>query len=287
VLNKEPLVKPYLKWAGGTRQLLPEIRKYFPANIGDLTYYEPFAGAGAVLFDLQPERAVINDSNPDLIRTYRVIKNDIEGLLTALEQYRGKYERSFYYEIRALDRSGIYQNMTDSEKAARFIYLNKTCYNGLYRVNKKGFFNVPFGRYQNPAIFEEPVLRAVHRYLNSNSITILNGDFAEAVKNAGERSFVYFDPPYHPFKKSGFTAYQAGGFGEDEQRRLRDVFRELTGRGVPCLLSNSDTPFIRELYQDKMFVIMGVSASRAINSAAAGRGKISELLVKNRAAKCR
>ncbi|GHU79206.1 site-specific DNA-methyltransferase (adenine-specific) [Spirochaetia bacterium] len=280
--NKNPLIKPYLKWAGGKRQLLPEIRKYLPENINNLTYYEPFAGAGAVLFDLQPERAVINDKNPDLIMTYRVIQNDIEGLLAALEQYRDKYEKSFYYEVRALDRTDAYRGMTDSEKAARFIYLNKTCYNGLYRVNKGGFFNVPFGKYRNPAIFEEPVLRAVHRFLNSNSITILNDDFAAAVKNADERSFVYFDPPYHPFKKSSFTAYQAGGFGEDEQTRLRDIFGELTERKVSCLLSNSDTSFIRELYRDKGFDIISVSANRAINSTAGGRGKIGEVLIRNR-----
>ncbi|GHT59819.1 site-specific DNA-methyltransferase (adenine-specific) [Spirochaetia bacterium] len=278
--EKNPLIKPYLKWAGGKRQLLPEIRKYFPANIN--TYYEPFAGAGAALFDLQPERAVINDKNPDLIMTYRVIQNDIEGLLAALEQYRDKYEKSFYYEVRALDRTDAYRDMTDSEKAARFIYMNKTCYNGLYRVNKGGFFNVPFGKYRNPAIFEEPVLRAVHHFLNSNSITILNDDFAAAVINADEHSFIYFDPPYHPFKKSSFTAYQAGGFGEDEQTRLRDVFLELTERGVPCLLSNSDTPFIRELYRDKGFDIISVSANRAINSAVGGRGKIGEVLIRNR-----
>ncbi|GHV62915.1 site-specific DNA-methyltransferase (adenine-specific) [Spirochaetia bacterium] len=281
MLNKNPLIKPYLKWAGGKRQLLPEIRKLLPASIGKLTWYEPFVGAGAALFDLQPEQAVINDRNSDLIMTYRVIQNNIEELLAALEFYQGKYERSFYYEVRALDRAEAYHDMTDSEKAARLIYLNKTCYNGLYRVNKGGFFNVPFGRYSNPAIFEEPVLRAIHCYLNSNSITILNGDFAEAVKNADEHSFVYFDPPYHPFKKSGFTAYQAGGFGEDEQTRLRDIFRELTERGVSCLLSNSDTPCIRGLYQDKRFGIIGISANRAINSAAGGRGKIGEVLIKN------
>ncbi|GHV87020.1 site-specific DNA-methyltransferase (adenine-specific) [Spirochaetia bacterium] len=282
MFEKNPLIKPYLKWAGGKRQLLPEIKKYLPENINNLTYYEPFAGAGAVLFDLQPKKAVINDRNPDLIMTYRVIQNNIEGLLAALEQYRGKYERSFYYETRALDRTEAYRDMTESEKAARFIYLNKTCYNGLYRVSKRGFFNVPFGRYSNPAIFEEPILQAVHRYLFENSITILNGDFAEAVKNADGRSFVYFDPPYHPFRKSGFTAYQAGGFGEDEQTRLRDVFLELTEQGVPCLLSNSDTSFVRELYQDKKFDIIGVSANRAINSTAGGRGKIGEVLIKNR-----
>jgi DNA adenine methylase len=281
-VHKNPLARPYLKWAGGKRQLLPEIQKLLPANIGELTYYEPFAGAGALFFDLQPERAVINDRNPDLIMTYRVIQNDIEGLLAALEQYREKYEKSFYYAVRALDRSGACQYMTESEKAARLIYLNKTCYNGLYRVNKQGFFNVPFGRYSNPAIFDEPVLRAVHHYLSANSITILNCDFAEAVKNVDEHSFVYFDPPYHPFRKSSFTAYQAGGFGEDEQTRLRDVFLELTEREVPCLLSNSDTPFIRELYGDKRFDTISVSANRAINSAVDGRGKTGEVLVKNR-----
>jgi DNA adenine methylase len=279
--KKAPL-KPYLKWAGGKRQLLPEIRLYLPQNKTDLTYYEPFVGAGAVLFDLQPKKAVINDFNHELILTYHVIRDNIEELLAKLKIHRERHSKTYYYEIRAQDRdAGVFSRLSNAERAARLIYLNKTCYNGLYRVNSQGLFNVPYGKFKNPAICEEPVLRAVHHYLRANDITILNGDFEEAAKKAGSASFVYFDPPYHSRDKTNFTGYQADGFNESEQVRLRDTFIFLTKKNIPCLLSNADTPFIRELYNDAQFEIITVSAKRAINSVAEGRGGVSEVLIKN------
>jgi DNA adenine methylase len=279
---KNRLVKPYLKWAGGKRQLLPEIRKHLPLNARNITYYEPFAGAGAVFFDLQPRKAVINDYNAELMLSYRVIRDHVDDLIAALRIHQKKNSREYYYQIRGLDRNpGFFQQLPDVEKAARLIFLNKTCYNGLYRVNSRGFFNVPRGRHKNPAICEEPVLRAVHEYLAARDIDIQNGDFEESVKTAGRNSFVYFDPPYHSPKKTSFTAYQAGGFGDAEQIRLRDVFVSLTKRGVPCLLSNADTPFIRGLYQEKNLTIITVSAKRIINSRAGGRNSINEVLIKN------
>ncbi|MDR3341747.1 MAG: DNA adenine methylase [Treponema sp.] len=280
--KKQSPIKPYLKWAGGKRQLLPEIRKYLPPNIHTLTYYEPFVGAGAVFFDVQPSKAVINDCNTELIMTYHVIRDYIEELITALQAHQKKNTKAYYYEVRAQDRDSVgYSGLGEVEKAARLIFINKTCYNGLYRVNAQGLFNVPYGKYPNPAICEEPVLRAVHQYLSSNAITMTNGDFEDAVKVVKSKAFVYFDPPYHSPDKTNFTGYHAGGFDETEQVRLRDTVMRLTKRSTLCLLSNSDTPFIRNLYQDRCFEIIPVVAKRAINSNADGRGRVNEVLIKN------
>ncbi len=273
-------VKPYLKWAGGKRQLLPEIRKYIPASF-DL-YVEPFVGAGAVLFDLQPGRAVINDANRQLIMTYEVIRDDVETLIAALKEHTAKNTKEYYYTVREQDRdSAVFGRLSKTEKAARLIYLNKTCFNGLYRVNSQGLFNVPYGRYKNPAICEEETLRGIHEYFRNNEVVILNGDFAKAARMATPDSFVYFDPPYHSADNSNFTGYQADGFPEAEQLRLRDVMKELTDQGVKCLLSNSDTEFIRKIYKDKAFRVETVTASRTINSNTAGRGKVNEVLIRN------
>lgn len=280
--KKNPLVKPYLKWAGGKRQLLPDIRKNLPSRINEYKYYESFVGAGAVLFDLQPKRAVINDFNSQLILTYRIIRDHVDELIEALRIHQNNNSADYYYDVRAQDRDqSIFQTLNDIEKAARLIYLNKTCYNGLYRVNSQGLFNVPYGNYKNPAICEEVVLRAVHKYLQDNEIEILNGDFATITQNADQKSFVYFDPPYHSPDNTNFTGYQADGFNENDQMRLRDVYLELTERGVKCLLSNSDTDFIRELFNDNRFKIITVKAKRAINSNSAGRGEVNEVIIKN------
>jgi DNA adenine methylase len=276
------MMKPYLKWAGGKRQLLSEIKKYLPENIAGYTYYEPFIGAGALFFELQPQKAVINDFNTQLILTYKAIKEDVEHLITLLQEHKEKNDEDYYYETRNLDRdTEQFNKMTGVEKAARLIYLNKTCYNGLYRVNSQGLFNVPYGRHKNPAMYEEIVLRQMSEYLQKNSITILNGDFEEAIAGADKKSFIYFDPPYHSPGKKNFTGYQADGFGEADQRRLRDAMVILTGRGAKCLLSNADTEYIRDLYRDNIFDIIPVQAKRAINSDSAGRGLVNEVLVRN------
>lgn len=278
--KKSPLIKPYLKWAGGKRQLLPEIRNYFPERIDK--YYEPFLGAGAVLFDLQPKKAIVNDFNSQLILTYSVIKHHVDELIEALRTHQKNNSKEYYYEVRAQDRDPVeFEHLSEIEKAARLIFLNKTCYNGLYRVNSQGLFNVPYGRYKNPAICEEPVLQAVHSYLQKNEIEILNEDFASVTRDTNQRSFVYFDPPYHSPDNTNFTGYQANGFGENEQIRLRDTYLDLTERGVKCLLSNSDTEFIREIFNDDRFEIISVHAKRAINSNSAGRGEVNEVLIKN------
>jgi DNA adenine methylase len=284
VQKKNLLVKPYLKWAGGKRQLLSKIEKHLPKQLNKLRYYEPFIGAGAVFFDIQPKRAIINDYNSQLIMTYNAILRDIDGLIEALKIHRNNNSEEYFYEIRSQDRDAKkFEALTNTEKSARLIYLNKTCYNGLYRVNAQGLFNAPYGRYQNPAICDETVLRAIHHYLSdsANEIEILNGDFEIAVKTANHQSFVYFDPPYHSPDNTNFTGYQADKFDEAEQIRLRNTFSELTQRDVKCLLSNADTDFVRELYADNRYEIISVLAKRAINSDGAGRGNVREVLIKN------
>ncbi len=275
-MSHHQLIQPFLKWAGGKRQLLPAIARHIPKTYG--TYYEPFLGAGAVLFFLQPKRAVVNDINTELMNTYVVIRDDIENLIADLKKH--KNEKEYYYYMRNLDRQADFHLLSPTLRASRMIYLNKTCYNGLFRVNRKGFFNVPFGRYKNPQIVNEPVLRAVHHYLNTAEITLLNTDFEEAVASARSGDFVYLDPPYDPVSDtSSFTGYSSDGFNKKEQQRLRDVFVELDRRGCMVLLSNSATDFVKKLYRN--YRIVTVSASRNINSVASRRGKIDEVLVMN------
>ena len=275
-------IKPFIKWAGGKRQLLPEIKKHLPENINDYTYYEPFVGAGAVFLELKPKKALINDVNKQLIIAYKAIKEDVESLIKLLETHKKMNCAAYYYQVRNLDRDAEqFNSFTNIEKAARLIYLNKTCYNGLYRVNSSGFFNVPFGKYKNPSICDETLLRRISDYFNSNEIEIRNEDFESAVAGADINAFVYFDPPYHSPDKTNFTGYQADGFNESEQERLARLMIQLTKRGMKCLLSNSDTEFIRKLYNAGCFTIVPVQAKRAINSDSSGRGAVNEVLIKN------
>lgn len=275
-LSKIQHPKPFLKWAGGKRQLLPVLREHLPP--GFKNYYEPFVGAGALLFELQPRQAVINDLNRDLITCYRVLKKHPQHLIARLREHRN--DKEYFYAVRALDRHPEYDQFCEIQRAARMIYLNKTCFNGLFRVNRKGHFNAPFGNYRNPNIVNEEGLLAVHRYISRSSLTILNTDFEEAVQTARRGDFVYFDPPYDPVSETAsFTNYQSGGFGRLEQYRLMCVVTELTRRGCRVMLSNSATEYVRSLYKD--FRIVRVSAHRMINSVASGRGKIDEFLITN------
>lgn len=278
-MKKNKLVTPVLKWVGGKRQLLPEITKYIPKHS---TYYEPFLGGGAVLFELQPSKAVVNDINGELINVYNVIKNNLEDLIAELSD-TSKYNNTAesFYKIRELDREPKkYNKLSNIEKAARVLYLNKTCYNGLYRVNSMGEFNSPFGNYKNPNIVNEVTLKAVSNYFNEANITFLNGDFANTVKGIKKGSFVYFDPPYAPISKtSNFTGYNESGFGEYEQKRLKELCDHLHSKGVHFLVSNSDCEFIRELYKD--YEIIEIKAKRSINCNGNSRGEISEVLIRN------
>ena len=274
-----PLVKPFVKWAGGKRQLVPTIlANYLPKNYNLQTYYEPFIGGGALLFSLQPKKAVINDSNAELINCYRIIKNSLDELIEDLKNH--KNDEYYYYEIRDWDREKNFKSKTEVQRASRIIFLNKTCYNGLFRVNSQGQFNVPFGKYKNPNILDIAVLKAVNKYLNENQVTILNSDFQKAVKDAKRGDFIYFDPPYDLVSETAsFTGYDVNGFNKQEQRRLKEVFDDLNSRGCHILLSNAYTEFIEDLYKD--YLHTKISAIRAINCNGKKRGKVDEILVKN------
>ena len=274
--KKNKLVMPFLKWVGGKRQLMTEIEPLLPSNIS--TYYEPFVGGGAVFLHTQPKKAVINDFNSELINVYETIRDDVDSLIEDLATHEN--ESDYFYQIRSLDRKEGFDELSKVKRASRVIYLNKTCFNGLYRVNSSGEFNTPFGRYKNPNIINETVLKAVSNYLNNDNIKFLSEDFEEAVKGARKGSFVYFDPPYDPISKSSnFTGYVQGGFGDKDQERLRDVCVNLNNKGVKFLLSNSATEFIKDLY--KSFEIIEVGASRNINSVGSKRGEVTEILVRN------
>ena len=282
-MTKSSIVKPFLKWAGGKRKLLPELTKYIERK--DFTknqYYEPFIGGGALLFELQPTKAVINDKNPELINCYKVVKDSLNDLINVLRKHQEKNNSDYYYYMRNLDRMSEYESLSEVEKAARIIYLNKTCYNGLFRVNSQGHFNVPFGRYKKPNILDEAVLKAVSKYLNEAQVKLLNLDFAEMVKNAKKGDFIYFDPPYDPVSDtSSFTGYDVNGFNRSEQERLKQVFDDLTHRDCRVMLSNSHTDFIMDLYKDYQDQIKIVRAARSINSKALKRGKVDEVLILN------
>jgi DNA adenine methylase len=274
---KNPLVAPVLKWVGGKRQLLDRLTSLIPEKI--TTYCEPFLGGGALLFHLQPKTAYVNDINEDLIRVYQVIKNDVETLIKALEGF--KNEAEYFYSVRDWDRNKIeYSSKSDVERAARVIYLNKTCYNGLFRVNNAGEFNSPFGNYRNPNIVNAPTLRAVNLYFNNSKVKLTASDYADVLKILPKDTFVYLDPPYHPVSDTAnFTGYSRGGFTRVDQVALRDACNELDKRGIKFMLSNSATDFIREHYAN--YKITTVQAKRMINSDSTKRGEIDEVVVRN------
>lgn len=272
--------KPFVKWVGGKRQLLAQFRRlnlYPPEQFNPVKnkYFEPFVGGGAVFFDLLPKHAELSDLNPELVITYNVIKNNVENLIKSLKKHRN--EKDYFLKIRSLD----VKKLSDIEIASRFIYLNRTCFNGLYRVNSKGQFNVPFGLNKNPLICDEINLRKIANVLKEVNIT--HQDYKAVLKKAKKGDFIYFDPPYHPLSEtSSFTSYTKESFGAKEQIELRDTFLELHKRGCFVMLSNSDAKFINEIYSGhKGIRITKVEAGRAINSKGTGRGKILEVLVTN------
>jgi DNA adenine methylase len=270
---------PFLKWAGGKRQLLSQMSPFFPPNESYGTYFEPFLGAGAVLFHLRPERAFVSDTNSELINLYEVIRDFPDELIAETEQH--SISREYYYTMRDLDRdSAVFATLSPVARASRLLYLNRLCYNGLFRVNSRGEFNVPYGSYKNPRIIDPELIHTVSHYFNTATVGLSLMDFEAACECAGAGDFVYFDPPYHPLSyTSAFTSYAAGGFSTEDQTRLAALFSELDKRGCQLMLSNSDTDFIRKLYKD--FNINTLQASRSINSAGSGRGKVSEVLVTN------
>ena len=273
-------LSPIVKWAGGKRQILDKILSALPVSFN--TYFEPFIGGGAVFFAVEAKNAVINDVNRELVAIYKCLQ-DVELcslMKEELDDHEAKHCENYYYEVRAWDQNPRYEIEPLWKRAARTIYLNKACFNGLYRVNAKGFFNVPFGKKGIVKTYDEDNLLSIQKYMSENSITILNDDFVEACRTAKEGDFVYFDPPYDPWEdKNSFTSYSKFDFTKEDQKRLAECFKDLTKRGVKCLLSNHNTKFIQELYSE--FKIQVIPAKRMINSKATGRGYVEEVLISN------
>ena len=257
-------IRPFVKWVGGKRQLLDILTAAMPRNHGK--YYEPFIGGGALLFSHLPRKAIISDINAELVNCYEVIRDDVDALVRSLKQHKNTEEH--FYRVRAKKP----ETMTSVQRASRFVYLNKTCFNGLYRENQSGQFNAPYGRYTNPRIVDEGNLRAISAYLNSNEIGIVHSGYEHVLETAVAGDLIYFDPPYAPLSKTAnFATYTKRGFTLDDQAQLAQAFASLAAKGVHVMLSNSNTDVIRELY--KGFRIQTVHATRAINCKGALRGK--------------
>lgn len=278
ILQNENNLKPITKWVGGKRQLLDDLNALKPEKFN--RYFEPFIGGGAFLFSLAPENAVINDFNSDLVNLYRVVKDKPKELISKLEEHAKNNAKEYYLDLRELDRSEAINQLSDVEKAARILYMLKVDFNGLYRVNSKNQFNVPYGRYKNPKIADHDNIMSVSNFFNESKIEILNGDFADAVKSAETGDFVYFDPPYIPVTPTAaFTSYTSAGFNIADQERLRDLFFELDKKGVNVMLSNSDVGLVHELYKGANIHL--VQAKRSINSKGDKRGKVGEVIITN------
>lgn len=273
-------LQPFVKWAGGKRQIMDELLTYKPKKYK--RYYEPFVGGGALFLELAPIHATINDSNKELVYVYKCLRNKklFQKMYDLCKEHEQNHSEDYYYQIRDMDKKKkLYAQQPMYVKAARCLYLNKACFNGLYRVNSKGQFNVPFNGKEKVNCFVEDNFIELHKYFNKRKPVILCGDFAKAVRTAQAGDFVYFDPPYDVVGDQSFTSYTVGGFDKNEQVRLRDVIKELTDRGVLVMASNANTPFIQEIYKD--FNIHIIQANRRINSKAEGRGKVEEVIITN------
>lgn len=276
-------MKPFLKWAGGKRQLLPYIKKYInKKKIGKHKYYEPFLGGGSIFFDLAHENSSINDLNEEIINCYNVIKENPDELVELLKLHAEAHCKEYYYKIRSLDREEDYKFMDNITKAARTIYLNRTCFNGLYRVNKNGFFNTPIGRYVNPLICDEENINEISYFLNNNDVTIMSKSFEFAVEKCEKGDWIYFDPPYD-YENSGFVGYVKEGFSHEDLVKLKEVCDELVKKGCYVLVSNNDTEFVRQTFNSSDYEIIystkTIKANRNINSKASKRKKVDEVLI--------
>lgn len=275
------IARPFLKWVGGKSRLIPELSRHYPKTFG--TFFEPFVGGGAMYFSLRPDKAHINDMNAVLTNTYIHIRDNLGKMIEELESLQDIYwelpnidsKKEFYLEKRDLFNGMISDEL---DKSVLLIFLNKTCFNGMYRENSKGGFNVPFGKHDKPKIADTKNLQSVSRALKHTTVT--TGSYEESVKTAKPGDFIYFDPPYHPLStSSSFTSYQAGGFTAEDQEKLRNTFKKLSDMGCYVMLSNSNAPLIKELYKD--FNIHEILAARSVNSVGTGRGKIVELFITN------
>ena len=275
--------QPFIKWVGGKRGILPQLLEKFPKKFKN--YHEPFLGGGAVFFELyskgllKGKQAYLSDINSELINAYNMVKDNPIELINSLENFKEQHNKEFYYKIREMDRKENFKNLSKIERAARFIYLNKTCFNGLYRVNKKGYFNTPIGSYKNPNIADRNTILSASEALQSAIIS--NKVFNDVSSNASKNDLIYFDPPYYPLNvTSSFTAYNENEFLDNEQKELFNVFKKLHIKKCFVFHSNSDTDFIKNLYQNHN--INFVQANRFINSKSNGRGKINEVLIRNK-----
>lgn len=269
--------RPFLKWVGGKNQLIQQYLPHFPESYR--RYYEPFVGGGAIFFRLQPQQSFLADINIELVNVYRCVREQVEELITLLEDHQALHGQEHFYAVRSqlTISDDWFLEGNNLERAARLIYLNKTCFNGLYRENSKGQFNVPIGSYEKPTICDSELLRVASSALQSAQIERSSFDAVLSHAKSPE-DFVYFDPPYYPISStSKFTSYSRYSFSEADQIRLKEVFAELSDRGVKVMLSNSDCPFVRELFQK--FNIHTINATRNINCNAEKRGKITEVLV--------
>ncbi|KXT74451.1 Methyl-directed repair DNA adenine methylase [Streptococcus sp. DD10] len=278
ILTSKVVLQPFTKWTGGKRQLLPIIKSLMPTSYN--AYHEPFVGGGALFFNLTPQKAFINDFNAELINCYQQIKDNPEILIELLTIHQENNSKVYYLDLRAADRDGRIQQMSDMERAARIMYMLRVDFNGLYRVNSKNQFNVPYGRYKNPKIVDSDLILAISEYLNNNHVTIQTGDFEKAIEDVQTGDFVYFDPPYIPLSEtSAFTSYTHEGFSYEDQIRLRNAFKRLSNKGAYVMLSNSSSPLVEELYQE--FHIHYVKTTRTNGAKSSSRGRISEIIVTN------
>lgn len=275
---KKVTLQPFTKWTGGKRQLLPVVRELMPKTYN--RYFEPFVGGGALFFDLAPKDAVINDFNAELINCYQQIKDNPQELIEILKVHQEYNSKEYYLDLRSADRDERIDMMSEVQRAARILYMLRVNFNGLYRVNSKNQFNVPYGRYKNPKIVDEELISAISVYLNNNQLEIKVGDFEKAIVDVRTGDFVYFDPPYIPLSEtSAFTSYTHEGFSFADQVRLRDAFKRLSDTGAYVMLSNSSSALVEELYKD--FNIHYVEATRTNGAKSSSRGKISEIIVTN------
>ena len=268
--------KPFLKWAGGKTKLLDQLLPLLPSDIEERRYFEPFLGGGSMFFHLQPQGAMLGDVNAELITTYEAVRACVDDVLEELASLcQSPMSADTYYQCRERYNGG---HMSMVEKAALFIYLNKTCFNGIYRVNKAGLFNVPYGQRKTPYVVEEEALRESSRVLRHAALLPLK--YKDTALMASHKAFVYFDPPYMPLSAtSNFATYAKEGFSFEDQKELRELCGTLNARGVKFMVSNSDTPELRELYS--MFNLHTITATRSINSKGNGRGAVLELVVTN------
>lgn len=272
-------MKPIFKWAGGKRKLLPLIKEVIDIDsLKEHTLYEPFVGGGALFLDLENDVVHINDLNSELINAYIQIKENPKKLIRLLRKFAKKHSKEFYYQMRNYDRKKSFSRLSNVTKAARTIYLNRTCYNGLYRVNSNGKFNVPFGNYKNPDIILEEKILALSEYLNKVSATITNLDFEMAIVDAKENDLIYFDPPYD-YENNGFTSYTSNGFTREDLVRLKKVCDELIKRGCKVIISNNDTTYVNELFDDPKYVIKHVVTRWTISCDGKNRKEIKEVII--------